>query len=312
MAKYNVHAGHCPSGKGASGAVGFLNESDEARLVKKEVISELKEIGHKVYDCTCDEKETQNGCLNKIISKCNAHNVDLDVSIHLNSGRNDKKGDGSTGGVEVWVYSKNSDAYPIAKRICKQISKDLGINNRGVKISTSLFVLRRTNSPALLVECCFVDDKDDAEHWNAKKCANAIVKGILNKDVPTSSSDSNKNESDKKQDSNDSKKENSKSNWISELQEECNKQRFSNQKVDGIAGKNTLAGCPTLRKGAKGNITKIMQQRLISLGYSCGSTGADGDFGTNTYNAVKKFQKAKGLTQDGIVGKNTWKKLLGL
>lgn len=181
MAKYNVHAGHCPSGKGASGAVGFLNESDEARLVKKEVISELKEIGHKVYDCTCDEKETQNGCLNKIISKCNVHDVDLDISLHLNSGRNDKKGDGNTGGVEAYVFSKESEAYEIAKRVCKEISKELGIKNRGVKISTTLAVLRRTKNPAMLVECCFVDDKDDAECWDAKRCAKAIVKGILNK-----------------------------------------------------------------------------------------------------------------------------------
>ena len=35
----------------------------------------------------------------------------------------------------------------------------------------------------------------------------------------------------------------------------------------------------------------------------------DGDFGTNTFNAVKKFQKAKGLTQDGSVGPNTFAKL---
>lgn len=105
---------------------------------------------------------------------------------------------------------------------------------------------------------------------------------------------------------------NTSSNWIAQLQEECNRQGFSNQKVDGIAGPNTLAGCPTLRRGAKGNITKIMQQRLISLGYSCGSNGADGDFGSGTESGVKKYQKAKGLSKDGIVGQNTWRKLLGL
>lgn len=34
MAKFNIHAGHCPDGKGASGAVGILKESTEARKVK--------------------------------------------------------------------------------------------------------------------------------------------------------------------------------------------------------------------------------------------------------------------------------------
>ena len=100
--------------------------------------------------------------------------------------------------------------------------------------------------------------------------------------------------------------------WIRDLQTECNKQGFSSQVVDGIAGKNTLAGCPTLRQGAKGNITKIMQQRLIALGYSVGKYGADGSFGSGTLSGVKAFQRAMGLKDDGIVGRNTWRKLLGL
>lgn len=101
-------------------------------------------------------------------------------------------------------------------------------------------------------------------------------------------------------------------NWIAKLQTACNAQGFSNQKVDGIAGPNTLAGCPELQKGAKGNITKLLQERLISLGYSCGKYGADGSFGAGTESAVIKYQGAKGLKADGVVGKKTWSKLLGL
>ena len=43
--------------------------------------------------------------------------------------------------------------------------------------------MRKTNSPALLVECCFVDNATDKAKWNADKCAKAIVEGILNKSV---------------------------------------------------------------------------------------------------------------------------------
>lgn len=93
-------------------------------------------------------------------------------------------------------------------------------------------------------------------------------------------------------------------NWIARLQEECNKQGFSSQVVDGIAGKNTLAGCPTLRKGASGNITKLLQEKL--------DVTADGIFGLNTKAAVIGFQNAHKLVADGIVGQNTWKKLLGM
>lgn len=178
---YNVHAGHCPQGQGASGAVGILQESVEDRAVKNEVIRLLRAEGHTVYDCTCDENTTKQGCLNKIVAKCNQHSVDLDISIHLNSGRNDYGGDGSTGGVEVWNY--DTKTQKISDRICEAIATELGIHNRGTKYDKDLFVLANTKSKALLVECCFVDDADDAKAWDAKRCAKAIVRGILNKEI---------------------------------------------------------------------------------------------------------------------------------
>ena len=65
-----------------------------------------------------------------------------------------------------------------------------------------------------------------------------------------------------------------------------------------------------LRKGDKGAQVKSLQILLIGSGYSCGGTGADGSFGANTEAAVRKYQKAKGLSVDGIAGKNTFTKLL--
>ena len=176
MGTYNVHAGHCPQGQGASGAVGILQESVEDRIVKNEVIRLLRAEGNTVYDCTCDENTTASGCLSKVVAKCNQHSVDLDISIHLNSGRNDYGGDGSTGGVEVWNY--DTGTQEISNRICEAIAAELGIHNRRTKYSKSLYVLANTKSRALLIECCFVDDADDAKVWDAKRCAKAIVRGI--------------------------------------------------------------------------------------------------------------------------------------
>ena len=102
MAIYNIHAGHCPQGKGAYGAVGILQESVEDRLVKNRVVSALRKAGQTVYDCTDDTNCDVNANLARIVAKCNMHAADLDISIHLNSGRGDYKGDHSTGGVEVW------------------------------------------------------------------------------------------------------------------------------------------------------------------------------------------------------------------
>ena len=69
---------------------------------------------------------------------------------------------------------------------------------------------------------------------------------------------------------------------------------------------------PTLRKGAKGKEVQAMQLLLIGYGCTCGSCGADGDFGNGTFTAVKNYQKAKGLEVDGICGLKTWSSLLGV
>ena len=65
-----------------------------------------------------------------------------------------------------------------------------------------------------------------------------------------------------------------------------------------------------LKKGSKGSAVKALQILLEGNGYDCGKSGADGDFGSATFSAVKKYQKAKNLEQDGVVGPATWTSLL--
>ena len=77
-------------------------------------------------------------------------------------------------------------------------------------------------------------------------------------------------------------------------------------------GKLCSLSLPQLSKGCKGSTVKAMQYMLIGSGYSCGSAGADGDFGSGTLEGLKRFQKAKGLTVDGICGNKSWSKLLGV
>lgn len=79
---------------------------------------------------------------------------------------------------------------------------------------------------------------------------------------------------------------------------------------DGNEEGSVTVSYPTIKLGSKGADVKKAQQLLIAKGYSCGSAGADGDFGAATYNAVKKFQADNGLEADGIVGAKTWAALL--
>lgn len=174
--KINVHAGHTKqSGKspGAGSKKTGIYESVEDRKIAQAVIKKLKAKGDTVYDCTA-EGSTMLDNLQKIVAKCNKHKVDLDVSIHLNCYNGNAKG------TEVHIYSSVSKAKKYATKICSKLS-DLGFVNRGVKYSPELYVLKHTNSPALLIETFFCDSAIDAAIYErygydriAKQIANAI------------------------------------------------------------------------------------------------------------------------------------------
>ncbi len=173
----NIHAGHNPDGKIACGAVGLIRESTEARRVKEKVMELLTLQGHTVYDCTVDDGTSQNDVLKKIVAKCNSHEADLDLSIHFNAGAA-KSPDGKTTGTEAYIYSPASKAGSYARKILSNLSA-LGLRNRGVKTSQSLYFLKKTKNPALLLEILFCDDPDDAALYDADKIALAIADGLL-------------------------------------------------------------------------------------------------------------------------------------
>ena len=181
MGTYNVHGGH---NRIVPGASHYLDEVTEDRRITAGVISMLRSSGHTAYDCTDDAGKTVGANLANIVAKCNTHSADLDISIHQNAGKVDP-GDGKTKGVEVFVYSTSSKAYAAAGRVCAKLAA-LGFTNRGVKISTGLYVLKHTKSPAMLIEVGFVDDKDDVNLYNkvgVNAICKAIAEGILNSSV---------------------------------------------------------------------------------------------------------------------------------
>ena len=181
--RINVHAGHNPDGMVACGAIGLIRESTEARAVKDRVIAQLAAMGHTVCDCTCNNGTSQNDILQKIVAACNAQEADLDISIHFNAGAQ-TEADGHTTGTEVYVYSASSAAATYAQQVVDSIAA-LGFRNRGVKERTSLYVLRHTKAPTMLIECCFVDDPEDVALYNADRMAAAIVAGITGQAAET-------------------------------------------------------------------------------------------------------------------------------
>ena len=66
-----------------------------------------------------------------------------------------------------------------------------------------------------------------------------------------------------------------------------------------------LPGNRILRRGLRGGDVKRVQEMLMALGYALPLFGADGDYGAETENAVRAFQKAANLLVDGLCGSKT-------
>ena len=171
--RINVHAGHTSQKGAACGACGIVKESVEDRKIANELIKILRERGHIVYKCTAEGSGARDN-LRRIVEKCNAHEVDLDISIHLNCYN------GKAKGTETLIYSKESKAKKAAQRADKKLAA-LGFVDRGIKIRPDLYVLHWTNAPAMLIETFFCDNKDDVALYKKlgyKKIAKAIADGV--------------------------------------------------------------------------------------------------------------------------------------
>ena len=272
--KIAVRGGHVPK---FTGARGLIDELTEDRKVKDSLIKFLGQLGCDVLDVTPpDNTNSLHNDLSYGVNKANNWGADLFISIHFNKAYDTYKG---CLGSEVCVYS----TFDIAQRIVDDLSK-LGFKNRGQKVRNNLYELNHTKMKAMIIEVCFVEASEDVALYKklghdliGKTIAEAITN--RNNSIPTVNPALNNTD-----------------NWVKRLQEECNKQGFNSY--------------PTLKKGARGNITKLLQEKLVSLGYN--TNGIDGIFGFGTEKAVISFQKNNGLVADGIVGKNTWGKIINI
>ena len=296
----NISSGHSIN---CQGAVDIINEVTEAKKVVDRVYDIIKASGKACYKYHDTSSSSSQNLVN-IVNWHNGFRDGVDVSIHFNAYTHTDKAMGT----EVCYYSQPT----LAKEVSKNIANAGGFIDRGAKQRTGLYFLKHTNKPAILIEVCFVDSVSDVDLYRAnfERICQAIAKSLIGQistsvpatpvnNTPVATAPPTPTVSKPTGD-----------DWVRRLQAECNRQGFSNQVVDGISGPNTLKGCPLLKIGASGNITKLLQEKLTSLGY--GTNGVDGIFGNGTKNAVVKYQKSKGLTADGIVGQNTWRKLLNL
>ena len=291
-------------GAGDSGALGNgYKEADLTRELADLVVSKLNTYA-KVYRYPRERnayKDIKNGVFTKYLPIA-FDKIDYAFEIHFNAF------DGNAKGTEIYI-TKSENGYSIEQAIVNNIAS-IGFSNRGVKRSDFLVIktLRNKGVSSALLETCFIDNANDIKTYQEHKndIAQAIVNGIVERFGLNGTS--KPVEPTPQPTPTPASKPSNYDQWVADLQNELNRQGFRDYEgktlvVDGIDGKRTKSACPLVKKGAKGNITRLLQKRLVSVGFSL---TIDGDFGTNTKEKVKKFQKNRGLDDDGEVGSKTW------
>lgn len=114
------------------------------------------------------------------VKKANDAKCALVISIHANALNGVW---GTHGGIETFAYKQGVIGDKVANVVQAKLASSTGLRNRGVKYN-NLYMTRETKMPSILVECGFMDNKDEAALLKSddyrRKCAKAIAQGICN------------------------------------------------------------------------------------------------------------------------------------
>ena len=182
--KVLVMAGHTASGNRGCGAVGHIDESVETRKVAPKVVEYLKQLGVDATYVKLDKAASSSYLAEQVKLANSKGKFDCMVQIHFNAGSSDPNS--NTTGTET--YYRTSSGKVFSDRVNTKLSTLF--KDRGSKKDTKgLYWLKNTNSAAILIELCFVDDKDDCKVYqnNSDKICRLIAEGLANKTLPTQS-----------------------------------------------------------------------------------------------------------------------------
>ena len=110
------------------------------------------------------------------VREANLWGADIFISLHTNASNNPE-----ATGTEVLVYRTAGAAFSLAEDVLRELVNITGLRNRGVIARPGLYVLRRTNMPAILVEMGFITNEYDAELmvYSPNIFALGIYRGVL-------------------------------------------------------------------------------------------------------------------------------------
>jgi N-acetylmuramoyl-L-alanine amidase len=158
-----IDQGHNPSGPNAGAEGNGLREQDVNFNVGIYLAGLLNDDPRFEARVSRPTPETSLGTSNSTslqarVNMANEWPADYFISIHCNSNSNP-----AINGSEMYVYRSYTQSYWLAQHILNAVVARVGTRDNGVRLNPSLYVLRKTTMPAVLVELAYLSNTEDAE-----------------------------------------------------------------------------------------------------------------------------------------------------
>ena len=179
--KIYIDQGHNPNPPNTGAEGNGYREQDISYTVGQSLATLLRNDGRFDVRLSRPTSTTQlgtsnNSSLRERVNGANSWGADYFISIHTNASVSQ-----NARGTEVLVYSSPSRAASLAEDVLREVTEITGFPSRGVKLRPGLYVLRKTNMPAILVELGFISNPYEASYManNPGLFAQGIYQGLL-------------------------------------------------------------------------------------------------------------------------------------
>lgn len=179
--KIYIDQGHNPVNPNAGAEGNGLREQNIVYRIGQETAALLRANSNFEVRLSRPTADTQLGTSNATslaarVNDANSWGADYFISLHTNA--SDLS---AATGSEAFVYARGTRAFDLAGDLLVELEESTGLYNRGVFTRPSLYVLRRTAMPAVLLELGFITNPRDAALMNNQPelFARGIYNGIL-------------------------------------------------------------------------------------------------------------------------------------